>query len=110
LTVLSLGTGHTTRPISIVESREWGALEWAVPVIDVLMDGTADATEYIAQQLLPAERYFRLQTVLDKAFDDMDDASQTNINALMNLANEYLSRCGDAALKAIAPFLTAPPA
>ncbi|QYU69966.1 patatin-like phospholipase family protein [Leptolyngbya sp. 15MV] len=91
LVVGSFGTGATTRPISAASAREWGALEWAVPIIDVLMDGAADVTDYIAEQLLEEDRYFRFQTRLDDAYDDMDNADPPNINALISVANEHLS-------------------
>ncbi len=93
--VASFGTGHTTRPITISEAQEWGALEWAIPIIDVLMDGAGDAVHYVSRQLIPDEQYFRFQTRLDKAYDDLDDASQTNINALVNAANHHLTSEGD---------------
>lgn len=90
----SLGTGQTTRSISIREAHEWGALEWAIPVIDVLMDGAADATDYIVGQLIPAGRYRRFQTKLSEAYDDMDNADATNVNALVSLANYHLHNEG----------------
>jgi patatin-like phospholipase/acyl hydrolase len=93
--VASFGTGELTRPISIAEAREWGALEWVVPIIDVLFDGAADAVDYIARQLLPRKHsYYRFQTRLDKAYDDMDNASATNINALESVAWAYLNDRG----------------
>ena len=88
--VASLGTGELNRPISVEDAREWGALEWAIPIIDVLFDGAGDATHYAARQLLPEDRYVRLQTGLDDAFDDLDDASSTNLNALRRIALERL--------------------
>jgi len=92
--VASLGTGQLNRPISAEDAREWGALEWAVPIIDVLFDGAGDATHYAARHLLPEARYFRLQTPLDDAFDDLDDASATNLNALRRIALERLMSGG----------------
>ncbi|MEK6675446.1 MAG: patatin-like phospholipase family protein [Planctomycetota bacterium] len=91
----SFGTGHTIRPISTREAREWGAIEWAIPVIDVLMDGASDATDYIAKLLIEEARYFRFQTLLDKAYDDMDNADPPNLFALQALAREYLSNADD---------------
>lgn len=91
---VSMGTGQSTRPITLKEAKEWGALEWAVPVIDVLMDGAADATEYIMAQLLPETRYFRMQTRLEAAYDDMDKADPVNLNALANMALHYLDKEG----------------
>ncbi len=90
----SFGTGESTRPITIKQAREWGAVEWAVPVISVLMDGAADSVSYIAKQLIRNDRYFRVDCPLDKAFDDMDDASTTNIEALLNVAQRHLSSGG----------------
>jgi predicted acylesterase/phospholipase RssA len=92
--VVSLGTGQATRSISVSEAREWGAIEWAIPIIDVLFDGAGDATDYIVRQLVPDDRYFRLQTALTDAFDDMDDASQTNVNALERIARSYIENQG----------------
>ena len=84
--VASFGTGRATRAISISEAQEWGALEWAIPIIDVLPDGASDAVHYVSRHLIPEERYFRFRTRLDKAYDNLDDASETNINALVNVA------------------------
>ena len=90
----SFGTGESTRPITVKQAREWGPIEWAIPVIHVLMDGNVDATGYIAKQLLTPGRYIRVNTLLDNAFDDMDDASKTNIDALLNLAINHLTNQG----------------
>ncbi len=92
--VASFGTGGLTRPISASNAREWGALEWAIPIIDVLMDGAADATHYVAKHVLSPDRYTRAQTDLLEAYDDMDDASPTNINALMSVARGWLEKGG----------------
>lgn len=89
LAVLSVGTGERTRPISLESAREWGALEWAVPIIDVLFDGNTDSVDYIARQLV-GKGYFRLQAELRAGLDDLDDVSETNIAALEKLARDYL--------------------
>jgi len=90
--VASFGTGQSTRPISIEDSQEWGALEWAIPVIDVLFDGASDANDYVARQLIPPGRYFRFQTELSDAYDDMDNADKTNLAALKAVAQRYLRK------------------
>jgi uncharacterized protein len=103
--VASFGTGQNTRPIAIDEARKWGALEWAFPIVDVLMDGAADATSYIACQLIPEKRYFRFQTELDKAYDDLDRADETNLNALTVIAQEYLTQPGNDYIAELVPLL-----
>lgn len=86
----SFGTGDTTRPITIAESQEWGALEWALPIIDVLFDGSSDAVDYIARHILAKENYFRFQTSV--FCDKMDDASESNVKLLTELAKKYLQK------------------
>ena len=90
--VASFGTGEAIRHITTEQATEWGLLEWAGPIVGVLFDGSADAVDYIARHLLGKKDYFRFQCRLDAAYDDLDDASQTNVNALVHLANEYIER------------------
>lgn len=89
LVVLSVGSGQRNQPIPLKAAREWGALEWAVPIIDVLFDGNTDSVDYIARQLV-GPGYFRLQTDLLAQLDDLDDASAANIAALESMATDYL--------------------
>jgi predicted acylesterase/phospholipase RssA len=91
LVVLSIGTGAHTRSIGLKSAREWGAIEWAVPIIDVLFDGSADSVDYIARHLV-GDSYFRMQTELAIGLDDMDDVSDTNIAALEAVARDYLAQ------------------
>jgi patatin-like phospholipase/acyl hydrolase len=88
--VASFGTGAVTRPIEIRDTAEWGAVEWAIPVIGVLFDGAGDAVDYVARRLVSRDRYFRFQTELTVASDDMDDASPENVNRLLNEAARHL--------------------
>ena len=89
LVVLSVGSGERNRPIDLKSAQEWGALEWAIPIIDVLFDGNTDSVDYIARQLV-GDGYFRLQAELLIGLDDLDDTSSTNIAALEILAKDYL--------------------
>jgi patatin-like phospholipase/acyl hydrolase len=79
--LVSLGTGGQTRPITYDQAKDWGLLEWARPIIDVVFDGSSDAVDYQLDQLL-GDRHVRLQATLTDANDDMDDASATNLEAL----------------------------
>lgn len=91
LVVLSVGSGERNRPIPLAQAREWGALEWAIPIIDVLFDGNTDSVDYIAQQLV-GDGYFRMQAELVIGLDDLDDTSDTNLFALEAMARDYLAR------------------
>jgi patatin-like phospholipase/acyl hydrolase len=80
--MLSLGTGQLTRKLHYENAKDWGLLEWAKPILDVVFDGVSDAVDYQLRQILGPDRYYRLQTELDLAKDDMDNASGENLQRL----------------------------
>jgi patatin-like phospholipase/acyl hydrolase len=88
--LVSLGTGEQTRPLRYEDVRGWGRLEWATPILDVVFDGSADAVDEQASALL-GDRYIRLQTRLDEASDDLDDASAGNLAALRREAERLIA-------------------
>lgn len=87
--MVSLGTGVLTRPISFDDARGWGLINWARPILDVVFDGVSDSVDYQLEQILD-NSYHRFQTVLDKANDDMDDASARNIENLKLEAEDLI--------------------
>jgi patatin-like phospholipase/acyl hydrolase len=88
--LVSLGTGELTRPFLYDQAKDWGLVEWAKPIIDVVFDGVSDATDHHLWQILGADNYFRFQTKLDHASDDLDDAGPQNIHLLKQEAEELL--------------------
>jgi hypothetical protein len=99
--VVSLGTGVATRKIAYEDAKDWGAVGWIRPIISVMMDGGADAADFHLRQLLPdkrqpeKQRYFRFDTQLDLALDDMDAANAGNIRALQQEAAQIIEDQGD---------------
>ena len=89
--VASFGTGSSGRGISAAQAREWGGLQWALPIVDVLMDGAGDAAHYIASQILPAEQYFRFQCSLPDSLAGLDNAEPANLSGLLSAADAHLS-------------------
>lgn len=88
--IISLGTGELTRPITYSDTKSWGKLEWALPILSVVFDGVSDGADYQLKQILGHEFYYRLQTVLDNVNDDLDDASQGNIDNLIRKADKLV--------------------
>lgn len=86
----SLGTGEHTRKLPLDDVRDWGRLEWAEPIIDVVFDGSADAVDDQLSRLT-GDGYIRLQTRLDVASDDLDDASEKNLAALEREAEQLIT-------------------
>ncbi|MBD2773718.1 hypothetical protein [Iningainema tapete] len=97
ITVLSIGTGDRTRIIPYKKAREWGLIEWAQPLIGVLSDGSSDVYEYITKQIMH-DRLLRLQFKLDRQFtgqrlsDEIDNATNENINNLIEAAEVYINQ------------------
>jgi patatin-like phospholipase/acyl hydrolase len=104
--VVSLGTGVQTRPLPYDQVRGWGRLEWARPLIDVVFDGVSQAVDFELGQLLGPARYVRLQTRLDEAGDDLDDAGDRNLEALRREGQRLVDERGDD-LDRVAALLTA---
>ncbi len=110
IVLVSLGTGELQRAIKYRDAKDWGIIEWAVPLLSVIFDGVADTVHYQMDQLLPdsagQRRYYRFDTGLDKALDDFDAANTANINALLREADDILaSQAG--ALDEVCTMLTA---
>ena len=92
--VVSLGCGEHTRRMPYEQVRDWGRLEWARPVLDVVFDATSDAVDIQLESLLAAD-YVRLQTPLDEASDDLDDVTPENLAALEREAERLIAARDD---------------
>jgi hypothetical protein len=90
VTMVSLGTGQLTRPLPYEKAKDWGLLGWAPRVLDVVFDGMSDTVDHQLQTLIGTE-YVRLQTELDVAKDDLDDASKENIEDLETEARQLIA-------------------
>jgi len=88
--LLSLGTGQRTRKRPFDEIKDWGVARWARPILDVVFDGVSDAVDYQLDHVLGGDRYWRLQTELTLASDDLDDASEDNLAKLRGHADKLI--------------------
>ncbi|HEX5897420.1 MAG TPA: CBASS cGAMP-activated phospholipase [Thermoleophilaceae bacterium] len=88
--LLSLGTGQRTSKRSFDEIKDWGVAKWARPILDVVFDGVSDAVDYQLDHVLGGDRYWRLQTELTLASDDLDDASDDNLAKLRGHADDLI--------------------
>ena len=86
----SLGTGEQTRRLPYDDVKDWGQIEWAQPILDVVFDGSADVVDEVLGRLIDGH-YIRLQTRLDEASDELDDASPENLAALRREADQLIA-------------------
>jgi patatin-like phospholipase/acyl hydrolase len=61
IVLFSLGTGTSLTYIT-GESRNWGYVQWAKPLVDLMLDGVAGIADYQCKQLL-VSKYWRLAPV-----------------------------------------------
>lgn len=87
--VVSLGTGELIRPIPHSDAKDWGKVGWLLPLLSCMFDGVADAADYQMTTLL-ADRYFRFQTRLTTASDDMDNVTASNLASLTIEADKLI--------------------
>ncbi len=97
ISVLSVGTGSFTQPISLQQGQRWGLLNWAGPISNVLMDASSDINDYIANQISKTGQYLRLQFRLDRQATiqispKIDDVSPENLANLRQVANDYINQ------------------
>ena len=103
--LLSLGTGSQTKPLPYAEVKDWGKLQWAEPILDVVFDASADAVDTQLDRLIDGA-YVRLQTPLTEASPDLDDASEKNLAALRREAEKLIAQ-QSAAIDRACALLTA---
>ncbi len=87
--VVSIGTGELSRPFKYVEVKDWGKAEWMRPALSCMFDGVSNAANYQLKQILGGN-YFRLQTSLSVASDDIGDATKGNIENLKSEARKLI--------------------
>ena len=90
IVVVSLGTGENTRPIYYEECKDWNIVKWLKPLLSIWFSGMNDAVDYQLRHILPEHNYYRLQTKLTMANDDMDDVSQNNLLSLQQEAYKLI--------------------
>ncbi|WP_192901291.1 MULTISPECIES: patatin-like phospholipase family protein [Okeania] len=96
--VISIGTGDPASPIPWEKVRGWGLVQWGLRIADVFMDAPPDVHRYVAEQIIGVgknddkSRYIRLQLPLKDPLLAMDDARETNLQALLKETDRYLDQ------------------
>jgi len=83
--VISLGTGIESKVVRYEDARSWGLAGWAPRLIDVILEGVSDTVDVELDEMLNTggrNNYYRFQTNLQGASQEMDDADPDNQQAL----------------------------
>lgn len=85
IAILSLGTGYYSPEIARKKVEDWGLLDWATTITDVMMQAVNQTTTYETKELISAQNFLRLDLEINNLeFYDMADSS--------NKAQAYLTR------------------
>lgn len=103
--ILSLGTGTYTGSISEKQATSWGELQWVTRVIDIMMKGVNQSTDYESNEMLDNGKYLRLNIdIKDEKYSDMADASDSTRAYLENEITAQVTGNADV-LKLLQQFL-----
>lgn len=114
--IVSLGTGSVPVQIDANAAAGWGDIAWASPIITILMDGNAQTVAFEVHEIFGAQQYTRLDISLatptpqgEIVDPSMDNASQGNVKALQDKANQLIAN-QKAQIQALAAELSKPKA
>ncbi|NOX86506.1 MAG: patatin [Chlorobi bacterium] len=86
MAILSIGTGNEDESYQYKKAKDWGAIQWIVPIIDIMMSGVSQTVDYQLKQIYDAvgrpKQYLRISPDLGDADTKMDNASMKNLKAL----------------------------
>ena len=95
--VVSLGTGSNPIRIDAAAAMRWGDLSWAVPIISIFQDGSAQTVAFETDELID-DFHWRFDVSLktktpqgEVVNSAIDDASPQNIKALVNKAKQLIA-------------------
>lgn len=96
--IVSIGTGSEHEPYKYDKAKDWGAVGWIKPLIDIMMAGAAETTDYHLSRMFSArnngDSYIRIQpSRMGNASVDMDNGSKENLAALAEIGIETAENC-----------------
>jgi patatin-like phospholipase/acyl hydrolase len=95
LFIISLGTGKSKKKnFPYKKSKHFGAVKWLFPVIDIMLAGTSDVTDYEMEKLFrsygASDNYIRINPPLNFSSGTPTNASPENITNLLKDVNAYI--------------------
>jgi hypothetical protein len=86
--IVSIGTGSKSKGYEYKKAKDWGAVKWIKPVIEIMMSGNSQTVHYHLKQIFGTldehdqADYHRLEPDVITADSDMDNASIENLQKL----------------------------
>ncbi|MEH2000305.1 MAG: patatin-like phospholipase family protein [Nostoc sp.] len=95
--VVSLGTGSLTSIYPYNDVKNWGLMQWARPLLNIVFDGGSEVVAGELERLFePTDKtikssYYRFQTFLTSELEPIDNAKPENIRQLQALAHRLIA-------------------
>ncbi|MBD2776537.1 patatin-like phospholipase family protein [Iningainema tapete] len=95
--VVSLGTGSLTSVYTYDDVKNWGLLQWARPLLNIVFDGGSEVVAGELERLFdPSDKdtkgvYYRFQTFLSGDVEEIDNVKSENIRQLQTLAHRLIT-------------------
>ncbi len=96
--IVSVGTGSKLESYEYKKAKDFGALQWLKPILDIMMSGGAQACHHYLQQIFDTlsasdrKNYFRLEPDILTADSAMDNASIKNMDKLRMDALAFVAK------------------
>ncbi|MBN3884450.1 MAG: patatin-like phospholipase family protein [Nostoc sp.] len=94
--LVSLGTGSLTSVYPYDEVKKWGLLQWAKPLLNIVLDGGSEVVAGELERLFESNNkgnktsYYRFQTFLKSELEEIDNAKPDNLRQLQTLGNTLI--------------------
>lgn len=92
--MVSLGTGRLRTYFKFKQIKDWGALEWARPAIEIAITGGVETVHNQLEEVLRytnGRYYYRFQIDVPDENRAMDDATAGNLQVVQELADKMLN-------------------
>ena len=91
LFVLSIGTGTALQGIPYNKAKKWGVVQWAQPILGVVLSGVSDTVDYQLRSMMSKYTYYRLQPSLSElGRDSIDDSNPAYLESLKQIAEDHV--------------------
>lgn len=92
--VLSVGNVNTSKSYYYNKVHHWGAINWAFPILDILMDASEQTVDYQLNKLYSilgvSSHYLRIAANMNENVPPMDDTSKEAINRFLSIGKELV--------------------
>jgi patatin-like phospholipase/acyl hydrolase len=95
--IVSIGTGSVSKKYEYKKAKNWGAVGWIKPIIEIMMSGNSQTVHYHLKQIFETlnendkKDYHRLEPEIITADSEMDNASVKNLQKLKEDGLSYIS-------------------